>query len=80
MNTLVTLPIKTTQYSCIVEDKEGVQFIYICNKKLLVQRTSSDPKKPTKFIATVNFSNIRDFIAYAEKLNSKGIEYYKAHY
>ncbi|UKZ10738.1 hypothetical protein CZP2022_15 [Vibrio phage C-ZP2022] len=80
MNTLITLPIKPTQIACIMDDKNGTQYIYICNAKCLVQKTTEDPHKPSKFIATIQISDIAKAIKYMAKLNAKGIEYYKAHY
>ncbi|CAH0447929.1 hypothetical protein SM033_00105 [Vibrio phage vB_VpaM_sm033] len=80
MKSLLTLPIRAQQIACIMEDKNETQYIFICNRKCIVQKTNSSPKKPSKFIATTSFSSINEAIAFEQKLNAKGIEYYAARY
>ncbi|QNI21249.1 hypothetical protein [Vibrio phage vB_pir03] len=80
MKTLISIALKPTQLACIMEEKDGTQYIYICNAKCLVQKTSSDPKRPSKFMATIQISDIAKAIKYMAKLNERGIEHYQAHY
>lgn len=80
MKVLVTIPLKPAQYISITEDKAGTKFIYICNRKCIVQATQSDPKRPTRYVATVNLPDLNIYLEYAQKLNSKGVEFYYATY